>query len=125
MHLGIGQLTQIVAQARGLALLASQALGLVCGLERDRPQIDEEQAEHHGADAVQQNDHGIVALGVLPEAVDEYLALLLVAQAGELGQARDAVGEQKYEECDFKDQQCHALDVLLANDVAQSEYDCG
>ena len=125
MSLGVEQFVHIIHEARSLAVLFKQHLGLVCGTHRHDPQADEGHADHERRHAVEQDDHGTIRLDILPEAVNQFLAALVFAQAWQLGQITNAIGSHKYEERDFKGQHGNALDVLLAHDVSKTEYDRG
>ena len=125
MSLGVEQLTDIVHEARSLAVLFEQHLGLVRGAHGYDPQADEGGGDDQGSDAVQQDDHGAVRLGVDPEAVDQLLAARIGTQGQQLGKIVHAVGGHEHEVRDFQHQHGNALDILLAHDIAKAKHHCG
>ena len=125
VSLGIEQLADIVHEARSLAVLLEQHLGLVCRAHGHDPQADEGSGDNQSGDTVQQDDHGTVRFGVDPEAVDQLLAACIGAQGRQLGKIVHAIDCHEHEVCDFQRQHGNALDILLAHDIAKTKHHCG
>ena len=113
---------EILAEAAHMLAQLGQALGLVGALEGAAPDPDHNHRQENRRQAVQQQQNGLVPLGVeidLLGLIPDFL-LLHGAQGHQHGQIVEAAADHKDHIGDFRQQEQQALDPLAVDDVAQA-----
>ena len=127
VEVGVEQLLDVLAQGVDVAAGGLVQLGGIAALEGAAPDPEHDAGQKDGGQAVEQNQDGTVALGVLKDLQLLVPVFLLfdAAQAGQHGQVVEAVGDHEHDVGHLGRQEQQALGHLLVGHIAQAHDDAG
>ena len=127
VEVGVEQLLDVLGQGVDVAAGGLVQLGGIAALEGAAQDPEHDAGQDNGSQAVQKQQDGLVAVGVLKDLqlfVPDLLALD-GAQAGQHGQVVEADGDHEHDVGHFGRQEQQALGHLLVGHIAQAHDDAG